>query len=80
MILDIFQQVKKEGYLKEYREYYNGSDSIVDYFLSFNGINEGRVVLKEAKIDEFRRFIHKKLESEGKILVSKDTGIFICRK
>lgn len=56
------------------------ADAIVDYFLSVNGITEGRVVLKEGKIDEFRCFIHKKMESEGEIAVSKDTGIFICRK
>ncbi len=56
------------------------ADAIVDYFLSLNGITEDRVILKEEKIDEFRRYILKKLESEGKISVSKDTGIFICRK
>ena len=51
--------------------------------LSSNGIKQAMLLrdrLKEEKIDEFRRYILKKLESEGKISVSKDTGIFICRK
>jgi ubiquinone/menaquinone biosynthesis C-methylase UbiE len=56
------------------------ANAIVNYFLSFNGMTEGKIILKEEQIDEFSQYIAKKIENQGKIFVSKDTGIFICRK
>lgn len=56
------------------------ADAIVKYFLSLNGMTEGKTILKEEQIDEFSKYIEKKIENQGKIFVSKDTGIFVCKK
>jgi ubiquinone/menaquinone biosynthesis C-methylase UbiE len=55
-------------------------EPIINFYLSLNGISEGKVFLKEEKIAEFRQCLTEKLKKEGKILVTKDTGIFLCRK
>jgi ubiquinone/menaquinone biosynthesis C-methylase UbiE len=56
------------------------ADAIVNYFLSFNEMTEGNVILKQEQVEEFRQYITEKLDVQGKISVTKDTGIFICRK
>jgi ubiquinone/menaquinone biosynthesis C-methylase UbiE len=55
-------------------------EPVINYFLSLNGISEGKVMLKEENVAEFRQCLTKKMEAEGKILVTRDTGMFICRK
>ncbi|HBF39053.1 MAG TPA: class I SAM-dependent methyltransferase [Firmicutes bacterium] len=56
------------------------AEPIVNYFLSCNSMTEDKVILKEEQVEEFRRCLKTKLAKEGKIVVSKDTGLFICRK
>jgi len=53
--------------------------AIVNYFLSLNDIYEGKIILPEDQIEQFRNFISKKIADNGNISVAKSSGIFICK-
>lgn len=67
---DQVQMIKFENSLEitEYRP-------VVDYMLSFGGVNQK---LKGQKRKEFEDYLNGILKKEGKIRVTKDTGIFIA--
>jgi len=56
------------------------AEPIVNYFLSLNGMSANEISLAEDQVAEFRRYISEELARDGKISVSKDSGIFICKK
>jgi len=53
------------------------AEPIVDYVLSFGGIKEN---LKADHLKDFKEYIKDILDKEGKIQISKNTGIFIAKK
>lgn len=53
------------------------ADPLFDYILSCHG--NQREYLNQRK-DEFRRFLQKKIEEKGGIRITKQAGIFVCRK
>lgn len=54
------------------------AEALADYVASTSG-NAGQFFKKDTKF-EFERFIDKKIKINGKIKISKDTGVFIVRK
>ena len=52
--------------------------AIVNYYLSFNDISDGVVVLPEEYSDDFKKYLSLVLEREKFILAAKEEGIFIC--
>jgi ubiquinone/menaquinone biosynthesis C-methylase UbiE len=55
-------------------------DPIIDYYLSFNNIEEGFILLEDGDIDGFRETLHEELERSPFIRVTKDMGMFYCQK
>ena len=53
------------------------AEPIVDYVLSFGGIKEN---LNADHLKDFKEYIKDILDKEGKIQISKNTGIFIAKK
>ncbi|MDR2865699.1 MAG: class I SAM-dependent methyltransferase [Spirochaetaceae bacterium] len=58
----------------------NGVEAIINYYISFNEIHENMVVLPEKYVNEFREYLTTIIEREKEIIVTKDEGIFICKK
>ena len=55
------------------------ADPIVDYFLSFQDMKSGHSLLEERETAPFRQYLQGLLEKSGKITVTKDSGMFICK-
>ncbi len=53
---------------------------LVDYILSCNGLKEGVEVLAENRVQEFRNHIENIIKINGQILISIESGLFICKK
>lgn len=53
-------------------------DALVDYVASTSG-NAGQMLVGTIKL-EFQKFIEEKIKTDGKIKISKDTGVFTARK
>lgn len=51
---------------------------IVDYYLSFNGMYDGATVMEETEVAPFSEYLRSILETKKEILVTKDSGVFIC--
>jgi ubiquinone/menaquinone biosynthesis C-methylase UbiE len=55
-------------------------EPIIDYYLSLNNIVDGFVLLEDGDIDGFRKVLREELERDPFIRVTKDRGLFCCRK
>jgi SAM-dependent methyltransferase len=53
------------------------SDPLIKYFLSCNGIADNNVSLSEAEHKKFKEFLDRKIDANGNIHISKDSGMFI---
>jgi SAM-dependent methyltransferase len=53
------------------------SDPLIKYFLSCNGIAGNKVSLNEDSQRKFKEFLDRKINANGKIHISKDSGMFI---
>ena len=70
-----FKEVKlitREDYLE-----ITESEPLVKYFLSCNGIANNNISLNEIEQNRFKEFIDNKIATNGKIFISKNTGMFI---
>jgi len=57
------------------------AQAIVDYVLSLNGMDSGQMILDPGCAEKFKDFLDRKMElSDGKIHISKGSGIFICKR
>jgi len=53
---------------------------IVDYYLSFNDMYEGLVVLPDEYAAEFEEYLSGILRERGRISASKRSGVFVCER
>jgi ubiquinone/menaquinone biosynthesis C-methylase UbiE len=58
----------------------NEVEAIINYYLSFNEIHDNMVVLPEEYVNEFSEYLTNIIEKKKEIIVTKDEGIFICKK
>lgn len=90
-VIQNFSLKNGEEQLKEYfnnveLEIYENSLNITeaapftDYAVSLNSIVPGRVVIDESERERFTAFIQDRINREGRIFISANAGIFICRK
>jgi hypothetical protein len=56
------------------------SEPIIHYFLSLNDIQKGIVRLAEEDVTGFRNILEIELQRDKVIKVTKDTGMFFCKK
>jgi len=56
------------------------ADAIIDYYLSFNAIQDNVIALPEKYADEFRDYLRTVLEKEQTIKAKCKEGIFVCRR
>ncbi|MDD5456293.1 MAG: class I SAM-dependent methyltransferase [Candidatus Margulisbacteria bacterium] len=56
------------------------AQAIINYYLSFNNMREGLVVLKTEEVEPFRDYLNKILGERKIIEVTKDSGMFLCRR
>jgi ubiquinone/menaquinone biosynthesis C-methylase UbiE len=54
-------------------------EAIINYYLSFNDMKAGKVLLEESEIDGLRKYLNEIMKLSGLIHVTKDSGVFICR-
>ena len=73
-LLEIFDDVKKEKYKDELLV--DQPQPLVAYILSCHG-NQHDYLGKRNQ--EFKEFIRRRMERKGKIRITKDAGIFLCR-
>lgn len=87
-LYDIFGLENGESILKEY--FYNvqrmdyqdsleitESKPLIDYIMSCHG-NQNEIL--GPRLNEFKEYIEELLENNGKIVVTKEAGLFVCRK
>lgn len=55
-------------------------EPLVQYVFSCNGLVEQLEVLPCDQLDAFRDFVAEKMSRTGSIFISKESGLFICRK
>ena len=72
--MEIFDDVKKEKYKDELLV--DQPQPLVAYILSCHG-NQHEYLGK--RYQEFKEFIRRRMERKGKIRITKDAGIFLCR-
>ncbi|AEF80765.1 transcriptional regulator [Leadbettera azotonutricia ZAS-9] len=56
----------------------NEIEPIINYYLSFNEIQNNTKILPEEYIDEFKEYLKKEIDKE--MMVTKNDGIFVCTK
>jgi len=87
-LYDIFGLENGEGILKEYffniqrMDYKDSleiteSKPLIDYIMSCHG-NQNEIL--GPRLNEFKEYIEELLEKTGKIVVTKQAGLFICKK
>lgn len=54
-------------------------EAIVNYYLSFNDMKAGKVLLEESEVNGLRQYLNEIMKLPGSIHVTKDSGVFICR-
>jgi ubiquinone/menaquinone biosynthesis C-methylase UbiE len=55
-------------------------EAIINYYRSFNEMHDNVIVLADADVEPFRVFLSNFIGSKGKLHVTRDSGIFVCRK
>ncbi len=70
-----FRQVKFVPYVDEL--VVNDAKPLVDYILSCHGNQNER--LRKKQLD-FKKFVENKIKEQGAIHITKDAGVFICKK
>lgn len=53
------------------------SKPLTDYIMSCHG-NQNEIL--GPRLNEFKEYIEELLENNGKIVVTKEAGLFVCRK
>lgn len=87
-LYDIFGLENGESILKEYffnvkrMDYQDSleiteSKPLIDYIMSCHG-NQNEIL--GPRLNEFKEYIEELLENNGKIVVTKEAGLFVCRK
>lgn len=87
-LYDIFGLENGESILKEYffnvqrKDYQDSleiteSKPLIDYIMSCHG-NQNEIL--GPRLNEFKEYIEELLENNGKIVVTKQAGLFICKK
>lgn len=87
-LYDIFGLENGESILKEYffnvqrMDYEDSleiteSKPLIDYIMSCHG-NQNEIL--GPRLNEFKEYIEELLENNGKIVVTKEAGLFVCRK
>lgn len=87
-LYDIFGLENGESILKEYffniqrMDYKDSleiteSKPLIDYIMSCHG-NQNEIL--GPRLNEFKEYIEELLENNGKIVVTKEAGLFVCRK
>lgn len=87
-LFDIFGLENGESILKEYffnvqrKDYQDSleiteSKPLIDYIMSCHG-NQNEIL--GPRLNEFKEYIEELLENNGKIVVTKQAGLFICKK
>lgn len=55
-------------------------EPVINYYLSFNGMHDGLEILRPVDLPLFRITLHNYLNAKKMIKVTKESGLFICRK
>jgi ubiquinone/menaquinone biosynthesis C-methylase UbiE len=55
-------------------------EAIINYFTSLDDMHEGEQVLEEKHRERFRQYVSQFMPQHGGFFVSKDAGMFICKK
>lgn len=58
----------------------NRAEPIIDYYLSYNGMYDGINILRNEDISLFRLFLNNLMKTRKVIKVTKESGMFICKK
>jgi len=58
----------------------NEVEPIINYYLSLNGLHNNFIILSDENVEDFRKYLNNIITNKQVISVTKDEGIFICKK
>ena len=73
-LLEVFEHAERKDYKDELLV--DQPQPLISYILSCHG-NQHEYLGK--RYPEFKEFVRKRMEAEGRIRITKDAGIFLCR-